>query len=278
MTVLGALILATVVSSADTIVEARPGDRLSLNNVSGEVLIQAWDRDQVEVRSDGGPGSISLRRDGAALRVGGGDRKGRRRSVEALIRVPAWIDVEIGGRSLDVALSGIEGSIEVRNVSGDVWIEDVRGPVEVRTVEGEIDVSRAYAGVRASSQSDEVRLREVAGPVVAHSGSGDLVLDNIDSERVRAETQDGDIAFSGTISDRGEYRFFVHSGDAFVAIPSDADARISVSTFDGEFQSEFPVRLERFTGGREFEFTMGRGGARIEIQVFDGEIRLLERQ
>jgi hypothetical protein len=48
-----------------------------------------------------------------------------------------------------------------------------------------------------------------------------------------------------------------------------------VSTFDGDFESEFPVLIERFTGGREFDFTIGEPLARIEIQVFDGEIRLI---
>jgi hypothetical protein len=52
---------------------------------------------------------------------------------------------------------------------------------------------------------------------------------------------------------------------------------VSVSTFDGEFESEFPVVVQRFTGGREFEFILGEGAARLQIQVFDGEIRLLQR-
>lgn len=53
-------------------------------------------------------------------------------------------------------------------------------------------------------------------------------------------------------------------------------ARVSVATFDGEFVSDFPVRVERFRGGRAFEFTLGDGQARIEIEVFDGEIHLQE--
>jgi DUF4097 and DUF4098 domain-containing protein YvlB len=132
--------------------------------------------------------------------------------------------------------------------------------------------------VNASSQSDEVRLRDVEGDVDVHSGSGDLTLVDIRSRRLRAETQDGDITFSGSIVEGGSYGFFVHDGDATIAIPSETSARVAVSTFDGDFESEFPVRIERFTGGREFDFTLGDGSARIEIQVFDGEIRLLERR
>lgn len=262
----------------DTIVDMERGDRVVIENVSGEISVTGWGRDQMEVRSDDDDSGLVVRRQGSTLRVSHDDRKGRRRSVEASVRLPTWVDVEVQGRTLDLWVEDLEGDITVRSIKGDIWIEGAGGAVDVRTVEGEIDVSRASAGVSASSQSDEVRLRDVAGPVRAHSGSGDLTLLDITSESVQAETQDGDIAFSGMIADGGEYRFFVHDGDADIAIPATSNARIAVSTFDGDFESDFPVRIERFTGGREFDFTMGSGRARIEIQVFDGEIRLLERR
>ena len=119
--------------------------------------------------------------------------------------------------------------------SGDIRIVDVGGPVDVRSIDGEIDIENARGGVRATSQSDDVTLRRVSGSIEVHSGSGDILLEDVQSESVRAETQDGDIVFSGTISDRGEYAFYVHDGDALIAVPSSMNARVSVSTFDGEF-------------------------------------------
>jgi len=56
-----------------------------------------------------------------------------------------------------------------------------------------------------------------------------------------------------------------------------ANARVRVSTFDGDFESDFPVVIERFTGGREFNFAIGEPRASIVIEVFDGEIRLRRR-
>lgn len=262
----------------DTIIEVQRGDRVIIENVSGEITINGWGRDEMEIRNDDDDAGLVVRRRGSTLRVSRDDRKGRRRSVEAAIRLPAWVDVEVQGRTLDLWIEDVDGDVTVRSISGDVWIAGAGGSVDVRTVEGEIDVSRARAGVSASSQSDEVRLRDIEGPVRAHSGSGDITLLEIRSESVQVETQDGDVAFSGTIADSGDYRFFVHDGDADIAIPPSANARISVSTFDGDFESDFPVRVERFTGGRAFDFTLGTGRARIEIQVFDGEIRLLERR
>jgi DUF4097 and DUF4098 domain-containing protein YvlB len=279
------LVAATLVSAAgpvtppiDTLVALQRGDRVVLQNLEGEITVRAWDREELEIRGEEDEMPLLVRRTGSTVRITRDDRKGRRRSVEASIRVPAWVDLEVGGPSLDVWIDGVDGRLEVNGVSGDVWVENAGGPVQVRTIEGEIDVSLARGGVDASSQSDEVRLRDVSGPVNVHSGSGDLTLRDISSAVVRAETQDGDITFSGTIEDGGDYRFFVHDGDASIEIPSTTNARVAVSTFDGDFESDFPVRIERFTGGREFDFTIGNGAAHIEIQVFDGEIRLLERR
>jgi DUF4097 and DUF4098 domain-containing protein YvlB len=120
-----------------------------------------------------------------------------------------------------------------------------------------------------------VVLTRVSGSVEAHSGDGDIVLQDVRSEAVRVEAQDGDVSFSGTIAPGGDYGFFVHDGDATIAVPAETSAQVSVSTFDGEFQSEFTVRVESFTSGRGFDFTLGDGSARMRIEVFDGEIRLL---
>ncbi len=277
-----AALLALTISGAsaptDTLVDLRAGDRIVLENLSGEISITTWNRDQVEVRGRDNDLPILVQRSGSTVTISRDARKGRRRSIEGSIRLPAWVDLQAGGRSLDLWIDGVDGRIDVSNVSGDVWIENAGGAVSVRTVEGEISVRGARAGVTASSQSDDVTLRDIVGPVTVHSGSGDIELMNIRASSVRAETQDGDIDFSGTIDEGGDYAFFVHDGDATIAIPSTTSARVAVSTFDGEFESEFPVRIERFTGGREFDFTIGEGAARIQIQVFDGEIRLLQRR
>ena len=265
-------------ASADTVVRMRAGDRVVFDGMEGRLTIGAWSRDEMELRSDAESTPVTVRRAGSTVRVEPGDRKGRRRALDVAVRLPPSTDVEVNGLSLDLVVQEMDGRIDVDNVDGDVWVEDAGGPVTIRTIEGEIDVVRAMAGVSVSSQSDDVRLRGVAGAVDAHSGDGDIELMDVRSMAVRAETQDGDIDFSGVLEDGGEYGFFVHDGDATLAIPADSRVRVQVSTFDGEFESDFPVVLERFTGGREFDFTVGAPRARMVVQVFDGEIRLLERR
>jgi hypothetical protein len=91
---------------------------------------------------------------------------------------------------------------------------------------------------------------------------------------VRIEAQDGDVAFTGPLQPGGQYGFYLHDGDATIGLPADTDASVRIATFNGEFESDFTVRVDRFTAGREFEFELGDGGADLEIEVFDGDIRL----
>jgi DUF4097 and DUF4098 domain-containing protein YvlB len=270
--------LAATFQAADTTIDVRRGDRVVIAQVTGEITITGWDRDAVSLsgESDGVP--VALRRLGTDIQVVGGEARGRRRSIEATLLVPRWIDLEIGSRSLDVSVAAVAGAIRVGNVGGDVTIADVDGPVEVRTMRGEIAVADARGSVRVSSQSDDVSLVRVSGSVEAHSGDGDVTLVDIAASTVRVEAQDGDVSFSGSIDPDGDYGFFVHDGDATIAIPESTDARVSVSTFDGEFESEFTVRVDRFSSGRAFDFVLGDGGARVQIEVFDGEIRLVQRR
>jgi hypothetical protein len=117
-----------------------------------------------------------------------------------------------------------------------------------------------------------------AATIDARTVSGDIVLEDVRALEVHAEAQAGDVTFDGTLEDGGSYGFFVHSGDVELTLPADASTDVSVSTFDGEFESEFPVLLRKFTGGRAFEFTLGTGLARVQVEVFDGEIRLLQKR
>lgn len=263
----------------DTVMEVRRGDRLVMENFSGTVLVGTWDRDLLEVRGEPGDrAEVSVVRSGSRVTIRPSSRRGRGREVDAMIRVPAWMDVEIGGRELDVSVRGLTGSLTVQNIEGDIEVENTRGPLSLRSVDGEVRVRNARGPVEARSRGDDVTLFDVVGDVQVESGSGDLLLDGVDGASVRAETLDGDVTFRGPIRRGGRYAFSVHDGDAILAFPPGSAFDARVSTFDGEFQSEFPVTLQNYRGGRAFEFTVGGGGAMVEIEVFDGEIRLIERR
>jgi hypothetical protein len=54
-----------------------------------------------------------------------------------------------------------------------------------------------------------------------------------------------------------------------------ASAAVSVSTFNGEFESDFPVTLTETRKGKRFNFTIGSGSAQVTLESFQGTISLV---
>jgi hypothetical protein len=91
-------------------------------------------------------------------------------------------------------------------------------------------------------------------------------------------TVNGDITFNGTVRDNGAYRLTTHSGDVRAGLSATANATVFVRTFQGDFSSDFPIQLpagqSRDSGSKRFNFTLGTGSARIELQSFNGDIHI----
>jgi hypothetical protein len=91
----------------------------------------------------------------------------------------------------------------------------------------------------------------------------------------------GEVTFNGTIRDNGAYRLGTHNGDIRVGLGGANNATVFVRTFQGDFTSDFPVQLPEGqnarSGSKRFNFTLGSGSARIELQSFGGDIVLARK-
>lgn len=260
--------------ASDTVVDLARGESIVVENLSGRLTVEAWDADRLEVRGAGRAATPIVRRRGTQVVVGAADRAVGRRT-DVVLRVPVWADVQIEGIDLEVDLRGLGGAVRVHTVTGGARVDGTTGRIEVRTVEGEIVATRASGELVLSAQGDDVRVTDATGPVDVSSGAGDLVLERVRAPSVRAETQAGDITFSGALEESGTYGFFVHAGDVVLGLPPDTRADVRMSTFDGELRSDFPVVVPSYRSGRAIEFAIGGGGAAVRIEVFSGEIRLV---
>jgi DUF4097 and DUF4098 domain-containing protein YvlB len=122
-----------------------------------------------------------------------------------------------------------------------------------------------------------VTVENVSGTVEVESVSGEIVLSRITSKSVRGVTVSGEIDFDGSIAPDGRYELNSHSGDVRVSLPDNVNALVSVSTFSGEIDSDFPLTLEpgdRRPQHQQFQFRIGSGGARIQLESFSGDIYL----
>ncbi|HEX6939010.1 MAG TPA: DUF4097 family beta strand repeat-containing protein [Longimicrobiales bacterium] len=272
----GALVLFSAPPlSIDTTFVVPRGARIHIEDLPGSIHVRAWNRDAVRIVADDAPADrISIRRAGPVVRIESIGRGGPAADADYVVTVPATAALRIVGPFSDVSVTGARGDVFVETVRGDVHVRGGDGLIELRSVEGEVVLERARGRITLAAVNEGIRGADLAGEVRAETVNGDIVLDRLDSGDVLASTVNGDIWYGGTIRDDGRYGLSTHNGDVSIGIPDGANATISISTFNGEVESALPIILTELRRNRQFDLTVGRGTARIDLESFNGTIRL----
>ena len=259
----------------DTTLAVHGSTRLSVSNLSGNITIRSWSRAQVRVQAEYDRAQVEVTESAGRISVRTSSRHGNS-EVDYTISVPRGTGVQISGISSDVTIADVCGDLNLNTVSGDVNVDCVEGEAQIQTVSGDVTVSNVKTRqLEVGTTSGDLQVRGVRGAVAAHAVSGDIVLSQIDGDEVTAETVSGDIQYDGRIADNGRYSFEAHSGDVVVRVTSTFNATVSVSTFSGDFSSDFPITLEPGRHDqREWTFRQGTGSARVRLQSFSGTINL----
>ena len=260
----------------DTTFAVRQGQRLDVSDFGGTVVIKSWRQSSVRVRaSHGSRDYVTISTTGATVSISASSRHGPA-MVDYEILAPAWMPLSISGTpSAEVTIEGTEAEVSVETVEGSVSVIGGRGNIALKSVEGEVSLEGAKGHIEVNSVDGSIRLKDCSGDIAAETVDGEITLLGIESADVDASTVDGGIEYDGTISDGGRYRLSSHDGSVSVSIPERANATISVATFSGDFESCFPVTIP--PGGKtkhRFTFTLGSGSARLELESFDGSIKL----
>ena len=269
-----ALAGVSLAQQTDTTFAVQPGARLSVTNFGGEIVVRSWAENRVRVRAShssrtrvqisAGMQSVSVRTEG---------RRGPPQLTDMDITVPRGTPLNLNGTYTHISVEGVDATVAAETVEGDVSLAGGSGAVTLKSIEGGVTVRGAKGRVDVHSVEGEIRITETTAEIVAETIDGDIVLQDVNSAAVDASTVDGDISYDGTIKDGGRYTFASHDGDLTVAVPEGANVTVVVSTFDGEFDASFPVQITE-TKKRRFTFTIGNGSARLELETFDGDVRL----
>jgi DUF4097 and DUF4098 domain-containing protein YvlB len=265
--------LAAGALQADTVIPVERGARLDVEHPRGQVTVQVWDRDAVRVT--GGNGApLDIARRGSVLRVRSDLRALRRENAELSITLPRWMDMEIRGHQTGVRVDGAGGEVLIEILTGDVAVEGGVGRVTLRTLQGDVRLRGARGRVDVRAVNNPVTLEEITGDVTVDATNGGIVMRRVRSGSVRATTVNGGIRYEGQIQDNGRYAFTTHNGSIDVTMPDAVNATVAAVSYMGAFNAEFPVRRTGVTRDRHYNFTLGSGSARVELESFNGTITL----
>jgi hypothetical protein len=281
--VIASLALAALVGlqqQTDTTVTVPAGTRLEVSNYAGTTHITIWDRDAVRVRAQHGSRDvIEIELRGSVLSVEGERYRGGPPMVDYEITVPRAMAVSVDGVENEVTIEGVGGDIEVGTVEGGVTIRGAGGKVSVATVEGDVVLEGGRGRIAVSGVEGAVSVSGARGTVSVETVEGDITLENVESGDVDLGTVEGNVTYHGTVQDGGRYRLTSHQGDLVLAMAAGVNAAVSVATFDGTFEADpaFSVQVSQIRLGRRFSFTLGTGSAKVELESFEGAIRLERR-
>jgi DUF4097 and DUF4098 domain-containing protein YvlB len=262
--------------ATDQTVPVQRGQRLQVQNFAGEVLVKAWNKDELRVVADhDSRAKVNVRTAGVEINVSA-SRSGAPGSVDYVISVPAWLPVRVNGTYNFVSVEGTQSDVQVETTRGDVTLKGGAGVVSLKSIEGEILVEDARGKLKLDTVNEGISIRGAAGDITATTINGDIRMLGMKAASLEATTVNGDIIYEGAVAD-GFYRCSTHNGDITLALPENASASVSVRTYQGDMRSSFPIAADAGEAprrGRRQTFTLGNGAAQIEMESFGGDVRI----
>ena len=286
LSVIIALTLATTALADDEInktIDADSNSAIRVTNVAGDVEIEGWSRDEVEVEAELGSGveELIFERDGKEIRIEVKGKKDNSRNISAdlVIKVPKGSSLEVGTVSADIVVDGVEGRMRLQSVSGDVETSVFGEDINAESVSGDVDLSGKDLEIRvqAKTVSGDIELENLKGVVDATAVSGDLTVTSGNFSEAKLNTVNGDIIYQAGLY--GESRMDVETvnGSVDILFDGDVSARFDVETFNGDVDNCFGPKSERtskYAPGRELKFTEGGGNGRGVIRTLNGDLTL----
>lgn len=219
------------------------GQRLTLSNTNGDIFVEPWDRDEIEIRA--------IKR--VKTRGGSAD--------EALAELRIEVDVDSRGIEIDTVYPSWRRLFGWSNVSASVEY-DIRMPrqadLEVRTVNGEIEIAGMAGEIRLRSTNGGISVFDSAGSVNASTTNGGIrvELNEVSSEGMEFGTTNGSIR---------------------VDLPSSVRASLRARTTNGTIDTDFPVSVRGTLRRNRLEGDINGGGPQLDLRTTNGSIRIRER-
>jgi DUF4097 and DUF4098 domain-containing protein YvlB len=192
-------------------------------------------------------------------------------SVDYTIMVPADANVTIKVTTGAIRATGIRVDA-LKTVSGDIELVD----------------ASAVPFATASAVSGNITVRGLkANAVQLTTVTGNLRVDNTQSDRLMARAVSGDVEFTGDLARNGRYEFISHSGDVRLLLSDARGFEVQANSFSGTVQSDFPLSRRGRAEGRGaraaastprgLRGAFGDASAMVLVRAFSGNVSITRR-
>ena len=265
---------------------ASPNGAVQINNVSGSVTVNGWDKPEVDIQGTLGAevDRVDVTRTGDSIAIKvllpENVNHARGRGAEALlqIHVPMNSTVEVSTVSAPISVDGIHGASKLHSVSGDVHAGLAGAEEEANSVSGNVYVSGnpTVATLRASTVNGTVFLTHGVGDISVHTVNGRLDLAVDGSKKVAAGSVSGDVVISGHLLSDAQMKATTVDGKLAVKVSADAGYSYDIATFGGSIHTCFGGQ----TGSGPLSGQVGPNGAghaSVNLRSLHGGIELCDR-
>jgi len=259
---------------------ADPAGFVRIQNIAGSVKVTGWDRDSITITGvvyDTPNERFEIMRSAGGVKMGIWDTTVEKVPPSTLeIRVPRRSRVWVRTGSSFIFVGGVAGTVDVNSIGGGVEVTGQPHEVFAESMTGEVFLDDVRASTaRLKTVTGAIRIRGSITDVIATSIGGNIVVDGAAIDRGRFESVDGDVRFMGDLMRKATLDFINHAGAVEFSLPSNVDADFAVSTYQGTLQNDFPVKQHQANSkikGSEITFSLGTGGAQVNVRTFKGRI------
>ena len=185
----------------------------------------------------------------------GGDWDEGPPSSRVTVLLPKGVRLRASTGNGDVTVEKASNDVDIASGNGDVRISLTAGQVSVSTGNGELEINGATGPVRANTGNGRVYVTTSTGPVTARTGNGEIDVN------------------MKTLSSTADMQFVTGNGSVTVALPGNFNGEVDASTGNGEFRSDFEIRVIGRLNPHHVRGTIGSGGGQT-IRMSSGSGRL----
>jgi hypothetical protein len=256
----------------DQTVDVARGVRLSVENNAGGVVMRVWDRDAVRVTARQSARARAVVRNADNTVWVSSRGMG---SVDFEITVPSWMPVKVTGQYNYIELNGMGSEVTAENVRGDIDIKGGRGFITAKSIEGNIMISGVEGKVSAVAVNEHVTISNASGELMVDATNGNVTMTDIKATTVSVAALNGTVRFAGTLADKGRYAFTTHNGSIILQIQPNPNATFYVRSYEGTFRQNLNLKPQGdIRSGRRNTFIGGTGSAQVELESFNGSLRV----